>query len=230
MVERRLRRVAKLGLLATLLILAGLGLDELLGSRLPAQYTATWHQTGGPNGGRANILLVDTQNPSVVYAGTDGGVFASRDGSATWELTSSGLPGEQSVRALTLDTRNASQRALYAGTGTGKVYKSVDAGLNWVQVNGGLAGDVTITSMVVHYGSDIEDDRPAGALFAGTNGGGVFQSTDGGIEWTFEYRCWHWPLNEAAYSMLLRARASATSTWRAGSRGSLRKRACLRVQ
>jgi len=148
MAEGRLRGAARRALLVALLVLAGWCFGKLPGSRLSAQYTLTWHQTGGPSGNRANVLLVDAHNPSSVYVGTDGSIFASRDGGATWERASSGLLGEQSVRALALDRQNRPQRTLYAGT-DGSVLYADDGGFHRHAINDELLQLANVPALLV---------------------------------------------------------------------------------
>jgi len=170
---RKQHRPARLALIAALFVLAGLSLAELLGLRLSAQYAATWRQTGGPSGGKINALLVDAQNPSVVYAGTDGGVFISRDGGATWQHSSSGLLGDPSVQALAVDARAAPDRKLYAGTRSG-VYRSDDNGQTWSKANEGLTQELVLSLAI--------DAADPSILYAGT-ATKLFRSTNGGDSW-----------------------------------------------
>jgi hypothetical protein len=41
-----------------------------------------------------NTLVIDPLTPSILYAGTDHGVFKSTNRGATWNVSSAGLPGE----------------------------------------------------------------------------------------------------------------------------------------
>ncbi len=54
------------------------------------------------------------------------------------------------------------------------IYRSIDNGNNWDQVNNGLT-NLTVNTMAV---------RANGDIFAGTNGGGIFISKDNGQSWT----------------------------------------------
>ena len=140
----------------------------------------TWSQTQGPTGGKINALLVNSQNPSTIYAGTDGGVYSSQDGAVTWQLTSEGLPAGQEITTLAM--ASASPRAegavaepyLYAGTVAG-VYRSVDGGRTWLPAKEGLARRL-ILSLVV-------DPSDSAVIYAATDGQ-VFKSTDGGEQWS----------------------------------------------
>ncbi len=163
-------------LLATAVILWR-ALPPLLRRWLPSTSGAavTWKQMQGPTGGKINALLVNSLNPSTIYAGTDGGVYTSQDGAATWQLTSEGLPAGQEIRTLAMAhmaSESAGQR-LYAGTDAG-VYHSTDGGRTWLPARAGLAGRLILALAV--------DSGDPAVVYAGTDGQ-VFKSVDGGEEW-----------------------------------------------
>jgi cysteine-rich repeat protein len=52
---------------------------------------ASWCLAGGPQGGKVLALVIDPQNPAVLYAGTEvAGVFKSGDGGKTWRSVDNG--------------------------------------------------------------------------------------------------------------------------------------------
>lgn len=82
-------------------------------------------------------------------------------------------PRQNNVRSFTQSPSNPD--ILYAGTEPGEIYKSIDEGLNWVNMtlNDPLMG--TVTAIAVHpTNPDI--------VFAGS-GGHLFRSNDGGTNW-----------------------------------------------
>ena len=64
---------------------------------------------------------------------------------------------------------------LYVGTGSSGVYKSIDGGANWIQINTGLT-NLRIQSMAL-------DALDPSIIYVGTEGGGVFKTIDGGGNW-----------------------------------------------
>jgi photosystem II stability/assembly factor-like uncharacterized protein len=130
----------------------------------------------GPTGGKINALLVNSQNPSTIYVGTDGGVYTSRDGAGTWQRTSEGLPASQEIRTLAMANAvldpTAGQR-LYAGTDAG-VYRSTDSGQTWLPAKAGLTGRLILSLAV--------DPSNTAVIYAGTDGQ-IFKSMDGGEQW-----------------------------------------------
>jgi uncharacterized protein (TIGR03437 family) len=117
-------------------------------------------------------LVIDSQNPATLYAGTDQGVFKSINGAASWFAVNFGLtPGY--VDAMAIDPQNPS--TLYAGTGGG-VFKSMDGGASWSAANSGLPrGLVTVLAI---------DPRNPATVYAGDANGGVFKSMDAGASWS----------------------------------------------
>ena len=89
----------------------------------------------GPLGGRISAMAIDSLTPSTLYAGTDAGIFKSRDGGASWRAANSGLTN-LTIQSLAVDPQAPS--ILYAGTNDG-IFKSTDGGASWTAVNTGLA-------------------------------------------------------------------------------------------
>lgn len=52
-------------------------------------------QTFAPNHEGVTVLLADPLHPSILYAGTDFGIFRSKNGGTTWEEFTAGLPSTQ---------------------------------------------------------------------------------------------------------------------------------------
>jgi photosystem II stability/assembly factor-like uncharacterized protein len=138
--------------------------------------TATWTQMQGPTGGKINALLVNSQNPSTIYAATDGGVYTSQDGAVTWQRTSEGLPAGQGISALAMASVAAGATAgqrLYVGTDAG-VYRSTDGGQTWLPPKAGLTSRLILSLAVDPTNSDV--------IYAGTDGQ-ILKSADGGEQW-----------------------------------------------
>ena len=129
-------------------------------NHLPAQ----WIQTNGPKGGEVKCLAsID----SILFAGTDDGVYRSVDNGASWNPT--GL--ENIVYSLTVKSDNESNMNLFAGTFNGGVFLSADNGDNWNQRNFGLLN---------HYVNCLAANDSN--IFAGTKEG-VFRSPSNGVYW-----------------------------------------------
>ena len=107
-------------------------------------------------------LAIDWSNPAVLYGAVKSGVWKSANGGATWQA----LNLAEEVSAIAIDPDNAS--VLYAGTPTGKVYRTADSGGTWYEMSGGLNG-AYINRIVV--------DAAGRRIYAATDGG-VFEYHD----------------------------------------------------
>jgi hypothetical protein len=111
--------------------------------------------------------------PVPLYAGGDdeisGGLFTSADGGTTWASSSAGIPDPR-IHALVTDPRPGG--AVYAGTRTGGVYKSLN-GATWAATS---LNNVFVTALAV-------DPMAPATVYAGTDAHGIHKSTDGAATW-----------------------------------------------
>jgi photosystem II stability/assembly factor-like uncharacterized protein len=111
-----------------------------------------------------------SSNGSTIYLGSNGKVFKSTDLGATWVNMSTGL-GNGGIEALLYDGST-----LFAGTPADAVgiYRSTNGGKSWDPAAAGLPGSKTIRSLI-SFGA---------YTFAGTEGDGIYRSSDHGNTWT----------------------------------------------
>jgi len=133
----------------------------------------------GPYGGTVRSLLISPKNPRMVYLGTsDGQLFKSTDGGASWSLLYPGLGRRQLViDAIVADPASADH--LYVGgwdlrSDGGGLFESRDAGRSWRQVK--LPDpNIAVRGFAICKGSPSH-------MIAGT-GAGIFVTADGGKTW-----------------------------------------------
>jgi photosystem II stability/assembly factor-like uncharacterized protein len=89
----------------------------------------------------------------------------------TWSL--SGLAG-QNITALVIDPLTPT--TVYAGVLGGGVFKSTDAGGEWIPINNGLL-TTEIRALAI-------DPQTPATLYAGSGGAGLFRTLDAGASWT----------------------------------------------
>jgi photosystem II stability/assembly factor-like uncharacterized protein len=125
-------------------------------------------------------LLIHPENPRLLHAGSETGLFRSDDGGDNWERCSGPLEGLQ-VWCLARDPRDAD--LLYAGTCPAGLYRSADGGRRWQPLNAHMpdrcVGGAPLTPRVTCITLDPRD----GALFAGVEIAGARRSRDGGERW-----------------------------------------------
>jgi len=131
--------------------------------------------------------------------GTSGGIWVSVNRGVSWQAAREGLPTYPLVHEIVLSPSFASDRTMFAGLThpeqDGGVYKSTDAGGTWVEVNTGIdcEPDVGPAVWALAISSQYASDQ---TVYAGTDGFGVFRSTDGGGTWT--------RLGDGLYSLQIR--------------------------
>ncbi|MES2140781.1 MAG: T9SS type A sorting domain-containing protein [Bacteroidota bacterium] len=105
-----------------------------------------------------------------VFAGTNAGVFVSINNGGLWAPVNTGLGINNDVLCLAVSGAD-----LFAGTGSGGVFRSPDDGANWTVKNTGLPTSPTKTVNALAVNGT--------KLYAGVDGG-VYSSTDIGNNWT----------------------------------------------
>ena len=126
-----------------------------------------------------NTLAIDPLTPSTIYAGTYGGVKKNTDGTVcdpgpcSWTSINDGLPTEITGGWITKVTKPAAicvlavnpltPSTLYAGTKNFGIYKTLDGGTNWIDMNNGL-GSLNVGALAL-------DPLTPSTLYAGTANG-----------------------------------------------------------
>ncbi len=120
---------------------------------------------GVPEGTRAESVIVDPDQPSILYAPTMDGVYKSIDGGRSWRKASTGF-GVPAISRFAVDPLTPS--TLYAATTAG-IFRSTDGGVEWTLI---LAGEGSVA---------LAPSTPS-RLYAWTSIG-PFRSDDGGLNW-----------------------------------------------
>jgi len=144
---------------------------------------ASWSAAaaGLPANQPLHTLVIDPQNPNTLYVSamnsSAGTVFKTTNGGANW--SSLGQPGRRPNTAYGLAISPQDSNRIYA-VGDG-VWRSIDAGANWVQTNPNFAGDyVTVdpwsadTAYVLTY--SFREPLTSGNLVKTSDGGRTWSS------------------------------------------------------
>ena len=139
-------------------------------------------------------IAIDPLDTRILYLGTDRGMFKSVDGGKTVMALANGQPNDGAVVSIVIDPRD--HGTLYISKYNDKVelsgiWKSTDVGSRWKASNIGLSGghplqvglERYIDTARLAFGLAIDPVHP-NIIYAGTLGGGVFKSTDGGEHWS----------------------------------------------
>jgi len=166
---------------------------------------ATWTHKGLGNVGSISKILINPQNNDILYAGAMGhlfskddnrGVYKSIDGGNTWNKM---LFVSDSTGVIDMAINPTNPNIVYAATwerirrvnynryygATSRIYRSQDAGVNWVELTNGLP---SIPTQKGRISIDISQSNPSilYASYTDSNGNiqGIYKTTDGGNTWT----------------------------------------------
>lgn len=107
-----------------------------------------------------------------------GGFFVSADGGATWTDRSAGLPGNPMNDLLHDGTRLLLCGGQLFGSQDVGVYTTPDEGVTWTELSDGTWPVRAITDLEL-------DPSNSSRILVTSQGDGVFESTDGGANWSF---------------------------------------------
>ena len=141
----------------------------------------SWRQLPGLNDD-IHCVDVSSDRPSSVYVATAKAPYRSDDGGGQWELINTGLDRRYTLHIaaapddadLVLVTVSENSRR-----GNPQFYRSTDAGRSWQLVEGLGQGEEP-KDMVVAFDWDPQDPDQ---VYAGTDGGKLYQSGDRGETW-----------------------------------------------
>lgn len=162
---------------------------------------ASWKKVGLENSEHIGMIVIDPNNTDVVYvaaygpvwsAGGDRGIYKTTDGGETWEQVlfvseNTGFneihmdPRNSNVLYAAAHQRRRRQWTQISGGPESGIYKSVDAGKNWIKINKGLpAGDKGRIGMAI---SPANPEVIFAVLEAKRGQSGFFKSTNRGASW-----------------------------------------------
>jgi photosystem II stability/assembly factor-like uncharacterized protein len=138
----------------------------------------TWKESAELKTEAIHSLTQSSTNPDILVAGSNTGVFLSRDAGDTWEqLPTSAYPDIRNVESLAVDPRNNDH--IYLGTWH-LPWKTTDGGKTWSSIKTGMIDDsdvfaITIDSrnpdhVVASACSGIYESKNAGALWKKVQG------------------------------------------------------------
>ena len=129
---------------------------------------------------RVTAIAVDPGTSNTMYVGGYTGSFLRRslalyrsdDAGFTWRWIQNGLTGLSVVEIL---VNPATPNVAYVGVYGGGVFRSLDRGETWTNVN---------PSLVPWVNSLANDPRNPDTLYVALGGGGIYRTMDGGATWT----------------------------------------------
>jgi photosystem II stability/assembly factor-like uncharacterized protein len=128
---------------------------------------------------QVRALAVSPHTPGLAYAGSEVGLYRTKDNGMSWEVLESPMNGRQ-IWSIALDPVDPD--VIFAGTKPAAIFRSLDRGKSWEPLSVAIPqecpiGPPRVTNLVV-------DPRKHDNLWAGVELGGVFCSQDSGDHWT----------------------------------------------
>jgi photosystem II stability/assembly factor-like uncharacterized protein len=141
----------------------------------------TWRESPELKNEAVYAIEQASQNPDLILAGTNHGIFRTTDGGETWQalptasaLGPDGKPGGlKNVESLAINPENAD--IMFAGTWF-LPYRSTDGGQTWEVVKKGMIEDSDV------FDIDIDAKNPKHMLASACSG--MYESFDGASNWT----------------------------------------------
>lgn len=199
--------------------------NKMRAAAIEPEALGAWTPLGPGNiGGRTRALLINPDDPNIMYAaGVAGGVWKTVNGGASWTPLGDLLP-HLAICSMAFDPTNPN--IIYAGTGEGffngdglrgsGIFKTVDGGANWTH----LAS--TVGDSNFYYVNDLQVSRNNSRRVYAATRTGVWRSDDGGSTWNRIFN----PLNVAGNTVQggcpdLAMRTDQTTDYLFASCGSL---------
>lgn len=114
---------------------------------------------------------IDPNNNQIVFVGTDDGIYISKDGGVTFDLSSKRLEGCHIYKILFVNSE-----IILAGTSYG-IYKSEDGGFTWKSSNSGIEENY-FACVCLEF-----DPQKHEYIYAGTVDRGIYKSENSGESW-----------------------------------------------
>jgi photosystem II stability/assembly factor-like uncharacterized protein len=133
----------------------------------------TWKESQELKTEAIHSLTQSPSNPDILVAGSNRGVYLSRDAGATWEqLPTSSYPDIRNVESLAVDPRNNDH--IYIGTWH-LPWKTTDGGKTWSSIKTGMIDDSDVFAITI-------DQRNPDHVVASACSG-IYESKNAGALW-----------------------------------------------
>ena len=139
---------------------------------------------GLPSEPQVRALAIHPENPAVIYAGTQRGVYRSDDRGDNWEALESAREGQD---VWSLAFHPSDPNVIYAGYEPCAIYRSEDGGESWDRTNTDRVVYPKVTTYMPPLAKRVigiaADPSEPSDMYASIEVGGLLASRDGGESW-----------------------------------------------
>lgn len=132
----------------------------------------SWQQSKTLTAGRINAVAVDPKNKCTVYAASANKIYKTETCARDWAQIFFDPRTDKLFTQLAVDWFNPT--IMYAASSDGDILQSRNAGQSWQTVK--RIDGIAVTSIVI-------DPRDSRLVYVGTNGDGIWKTTDSGATW-----------------------------------------------
>jgi hypothetical protein len=111
---------------------------------------ASWFPISSGTSGTIREMAICKSRPKSMYASSGSVLYYSNDGGYTFALVSSGMPGRTITSVYFHPDSSKVAVVTFSGFGAGKVYKTTNEGVNWINISGDLP-DTPINDILIYY-------------------------------------------------------------------------------
>lgn len=148
---------------------------------------ATWTATAQTSTFTQSVvyykLLLDPNNPSVLYSAQSNGIWKTQDAGLTWYKIRNGTHKDLEFKPNNTNTIYAAFDDYY---GSSEIYKSSDTGNTWTKITNfsqtGNTLEITVTLADSNYIGVGMNGTSSNSFYLSTNGGGTFQLKNNNID------------------------------------------------
>jgi len=117
---------------------------------MSTDWAASWTAISSGTSGTIREMAISRTNPNIMYATSGSLIFKSTDGGTTFTSVTTGLPG-RTITGVYVHPDSANVAVItFSGFGAGKVYKTINGGVSWINISGNLPDSPT-NDVLIYY-------------------------------------------------------------------------------
>jgi photosystem II stability/assembly factor-like uncharacterized protein len=137
---------------------------------------ASWTAISSGTSGTIREMAICKSKPRLMYATSGSVLYRSEDGGLTFTQVSNGMPNRTITSVYFHPDSTSVAVVCFSGFGAGKVYKTTNDGVNWINISGDLP-DTPINDILIYY------PGYSTSIYLAATDVGVFMTNNYGTNW-----------------------------------------------